>query len=183
MGKSTCADLLKQRGFHVIDTDDLARDVVEPGQAALAEIAEVFGSSLVDESGQLRRGALADLVFRDPAARRRLESILHPRIIKAWSVHLDRWRSEGAARATVVIPLLFETAAEAQFDATVCVACTADTQQSRLRARGWSDEEIMRRSAAQLPVEEKMARSSHVIWTEGSLEALAEQAARVFEIR
>ena len=180
MGKSTCADLLRQRAFHVIDTDDLARDLVAPGQPALTEIAAAFGSSLVDDLGQLRRQALADLVFNDQVARHRLESILHPRIGAAWSAQLLRWQGEGVAVAVVVIPLLFETAAETHFDATVCVACTAETQNSRLRARGWLDDEITRRSAAQLPVEQKVARATHVVWSEGNLDALAEQASRVF---
>jgi dephospho-CoA kinase len=181
MGKSTCADLLKQRGLHVIDTDVLAHDLVAPGQPALVEITSTFGSSVLDESGHLRRSALANLVFTDSEARRRLESILHPRIIKAWTIQLDRWRDEKAALAVVVIPLLFETGVETRFDTTVCVACTADTQKSRLHSRGWSDEEITRRCTAQLPVEEKMARATHVIWSEGSLESLAEQASRVFK--
>jgi len=183
MGKSTCADLLKQRGLHVIDTDVLAHDLVAPGQPALGEIATAFGSSVLDASGQLRRSALADLVFTDPEALRRLESILHPRIIKAWSAQLDLWRDEGAALAVVVIPLLFETGAETRFDATVCVACTSETQKSRLHSRGWSDDEITRRCTAQLPVEQKIARATHVIWSEGGLEVLSEQASRVFEAR
>lgn len=180
MGKSTCADLLRQRRFHVIDTDDLARDLVQPGQPALAEIAGAFGPAVLDEGGWLRRGALADLVFNDSEARRRLEAILHPRITEAWSVQLADWRGAGVARAVVVIPLLFETAVETRFDATVCVACTTSTQQLRLCQRGWSPEEMVRRSAAQLPVEQKMARVDHVIWTEGSIEAHAAQAWRVF---
>ena len=182
MGKSTCAELLRQRGVHVIDTDDLARDLVQPGQPALAEITSTFGTSFLDESGQLRRRELAGLVFSDPAARQRLESILHPRIAAAWSAQLIRWQGEGIARAVVVIPLLFETAAESHFDATVCVACSSGTQHSRLRARGWSSEEILRRSAAQLPVEQKTTRADHVIWTEGTVAAHEEQAGRVFGV-
>lgn len=180
MGKSACADWLRQRDARVIDSDDLARDLVAPGQPALAEIVEVFGASVLDESGRLRRGTLADRVFTDTSARRQLESILHPRITKAWSTQLERWRDEKAEFAVVVIPLLFETGAETRFDATVCIACSATTQISRLHARRWSDEEIKRRCTAQLPIQEKMARSTHVIWSEGALDVLAEQVARVF---
>jgi len=183
MGKSTCADLLRWRGFHVIDTDDLARDLVQLGQPALAEIGRAFGSSVLDESGQLRRGVLANLVFSDASARRQLESILHPRITEAWSAQLDRWRGNGVAHAVVVIPLLFETAAESCFDVTVCVACTEGVQHARLCERGWTSDEVARRSVAQLPVEQKMARAKHVIWTEGSIESHAEQAERVFGLR
>jgi dephospho-CoA kinase len=180
MGKSTCAELLRQRGVHVVDTDDLARELVHPGQPALGEITTAFGTSFLDGSGQLRRSALAELVFVDPAARARLESILHPKITAAWIAHLAAWRGQGITMAVVVIPLLFETGAESHFTATVCVACSPGTQQSRLRARGWSEAEIRRRSAAQLGVEEKMTRAGHVLWSEGGLAALGEQAGRVF---
>lgn len=180
MGKSACAQLLRQRGVHVIDTDDLARDLVQPGHPALKEIADAFGASCLDEAGQLRRDTLADLVFNDSGARKKLESILHPRIADAWAAQLNQWQREGASRAVVVIPLLFETAAESQFDAVVCVACSTPTQRSRLMGRGWSVEEIARREAAQLPIEQKIARAHKVIWTEGSLEAHAEQVVRVF---
>lgn len=180
MGKSTCAGLLRQRGIHVLDTDDLARELVQPGQLALAEISSAFGLSFIDEAGRLRRDALASLVFADSSARQKLESILHPKITAAWADTLSAWRGQGIDAAVVVIPLLFETRAETSFDATVCVACSPGTQQSRLRTRGWSDEEIFRRSAAQLGVEEKLARATHVIWSDGSLEAHAEQVGRIF---
>src|SRR5437870_9527621 len=80
MGKSTCAQLLRSRDIPVVDTDDLARTVVEPGQRALAEIRTAFGPQVIDKEGQLNRGELARAVFSDPAARKRLESILHPLI-------------------------------------------------------------------------------------------------------
>jgi dephospho-CoA kinase len=180
MGKSTCARLLAERGVAAIDTDALARDLVEPGQPALQEISATFGSHLIDATGQLRRDALADLVFRDAGARHRLEAILHPRILKAWQEQVTQWRVEGRTLGVVVIPLLFETGAEAHFDATVCVACTAATQRARLRDRGWSQVEIQRRSAAQLPVEQKVSRSRFVIWSEGELAVHEAQIWRIF---
>ena len=81
----------------------------------------------------------------------------------------------------VVIPLLFETGSEAEFDATLCVACSAATQQQRLLARGWSADEIEQRNGAQLPVEQKLARADYVIWTEGGLELHAEQLRKILE--
>lgn len=180
MGKSTCAELLRQRGIAVVDTDDLARQVVAPGQPALQEVIATFGGSVLDTTGQLDRPALARLVFTDPVALRKLEAILHPRIITAWTAQLDLWRTAGVPIAVVVIPLLFETGAEARFDATVCLACTLQTQHARLQARGWSSDEIARRSAAQMSVEEKLARSNFAIWTEGSLESHAAQLEKIF---
>jgi dephospho-CoA kinase len=182
MGKSTCASLMRQRGVRVVDTDELARELVEPGQPALAEIAATFGSTLLDDAGRLRRQELADIVFRDPAARRQLESMLHPRIQEAWSRQLSGWRASGVPLAVVVIPLLFETGSEGFFNATLCVACSARTQQTRLTARGWSEPEIQLRCEAQLPVEEKLARARFVIWSEGCLEAHADQLDRVLGV-
>ena len=181
MGKSTCANLLRPRGFSVIDTDELARELVRPGQPALEEIRAAFGGSVFDASGQLRREVMADLVFRDAAARQRLEAILHPRILAAWTAQVERWRTQGRAAAVVVIPLLFETRAEARVDATVCVACLAETQRARLLARGWSAEETAQRIAAQMPIEQKMARADHVIWSEGHLDILAAQVEKIFQ--
>lgn len=179
MGKSTAARLLQARGLAVIDTDDLARQVVQPGQPALEEICQAFGAGLRDAAGQLRREGLAQIVFADPAARAKLEAITHPRITQLWRQQLLTWRTEGRAVAVVVIPLLFETKVEAEFDAVICLACSEATQQQRLAARGWSGEQIRQRRAAQLPVAEKMARAHFVVWSEGAVETLAPQLARI----
>src|SRR5690348_8842950 len=95
MGKSTSARLLVERGVSVIDTDILARQIVEPGQPALEEIKRQFGAEMVAPDGQLRRGDLAEKVFSDPAALRRLEEILHPRIRNLWKIEVEKWREEG----------------------------------------------------------------------------------------
>lgn len=179
MGKSTCAQLLPARGAVVVDTDELARRVVEPGQPALAEVRAAFGRQVIGADGRLRREALAQRVFADPDARKKLETILHPRIRELWQAQLLAWRTEDRALAVVVIPLLFETHAETAFDRVVCVACSAATQRERLRARGWTDEQLQQRIAAQMPVAEKMLRSHHVIWTEGGLEVHAQQLDRI----
>jgi dephospho-CoA kinase len=180
MGKSACAAALVKTGIHLVDTDHLAHDLTQPGRPALAEISSAFGASIVDGSGRLDRGSLAHIVFGDASARQRLEGILHPKITAAWTSEVDRWRAAGAPLGVVVVPLLFETRAEARFDATVCVACSRVTQANRLRARGWSDQEAARRIAAQMPIEQKIERADNVIWSEGSLELLAEQAQRIF---
>jgi dephospho-CoA kinase len=179
MGKTTVAAQALRLGVAVSDTDDLARQVVAPGSAALQEIAHVFGDGLIDSAGGLKRSELAHLVFSDTAARQKLEAIVHPRIRNLWRVQLAEWRGQGFALAMVVIPLLFETSAESEMDATICVACSAATQLSRLRPRGWDEEHIRARLAAQWPIEMKMAKATHVIWTEGSLEVAAAQLDRI----
>jgi dephospho-CoA kinase len=179
MGKSTAAQLLGSRGVAVVDTDDLARQVVEPGQPALAEVREAFGAGILAPDGQLRRDELARRVFADASARLRLESILHPRIRALWRAQMETWRAAGRSLAVVVIPLLFETKAEAELDATICVACSAATQHRRLVARGWPPEQIEQRLQAQWPSEKKMASADYLVWTEAGLDVHDAQIERI----
>jgi dephospho-CoA kinase len=180
MGKSTSAQLLRERGVPVVDTDELARQVVEPGQPALAQIQKAFGQEIVDPGGALRREELARRVFADPGARLELEAILHPPIRRLWMARLEEWRAEGRTVGVVVIPLLFETSAEGSFSATICVACSEATQRERLLARGWTSIQLEQRIMAQWPIEKKISRASFLVWTEGPLEVHAEQLARIF---
>jgi dephospho-CoA kinase len=179
MGKSTTGSLLEKRGTAVVDTDRIARQLVEPGQPALAEIAGAFGPSVLSPNGALDRKALARRVFADPAERAKLEAILHPKVRQVWAAEVERWRASGCDRGVVIIPLLFETKAESFFDAVVCVACSAASQFERLRERGWSRAEIKQRLEAQWPAEEKIARADFVIWTDTTLEAHAAQLEKV----
>ncbi len=181
MGKSTADQLLRERGVAVVDTDLLARQLVEPGQPALGEIQQTFGPEFVDADARLRREELARRVFADAVARRQLEDILHPRIRALWMAQVEAWRAEGRPVAVVVIPLLFETDAASHFDATVCVACSAATQRQRLQARGWTAEQIEQRIQAQWPVEKKMALADFVVWTEAGLDVHAAQLDRILK--
>ena len=183
MGKSASARLLRARGVPVVDTDELARQVVQPGQSALAQVLAAFGPQIAGPDGQLRRDELARRVFADPAARQRLEAILHPPIRALWRAQIEAWRAEGRPLAVVVIPLLFETGAEAELDVTICVACSAATQQQRLRARGWTPEQIEQRLDAQWPVETKTARADYLVWTEADLDVHAAQLERILRLR
>jgi len=169
MGKSTAAGFFLQSGVRLVDTDELAHELVTPGQPALAEIQNQFGAHLLAPDGRLKRDELARLVFADPVARKQLEHILHPRIRERWQAQVEAWRQENCALAMVVIPLLFETGAETSFDKIICVACSPAGQQDRLRARGWPAEQVAGRVAAQWPIGQKIARSHFVIWTEGSV--------------
>jgi dephospho-CoA kinase len=173
-GKSTVAAALAARGWTVIDTDVLARELVAPGSPATLAIARAFGDGMLGADGAPDRRKLADRVFRDPDARRQLESILHPPIRAAW---LARARADAARGrlVTVVIPLLYETGAEAEVDAVACVACSPGVQAERLRARGWSADDIRGRLAAQWPLQRKMDLADVVFWNDGTLEVLEAQ--------
>jgi dephospho-CoA kinase len=181
MGKSTAADILRARGVRVVDTDELTHRLVQPGAPALVELQAAFGPEMIAPDGRLRRDQLARVVFADPAARRKLEAILHPPIRAAWLAQVETWRGEDHPLAFVVIPLLFETRAESHFDRIVCVACSAASQHQRLLARGWPDDQIRQRIAAQWPVEPKIARADFVVWTEGAVAVQERQWARILE--
>jgi len=180
MGKSTAAEFLRSRGAQVVDTDELARQLVQPGQPALNEIQAAFGKKIVAPGGRLRRDELARIVFSDAPAREKLEAILHPRIRERWLAQIETWRKENRALAVVMIPLLFETRAESHFDKIICVACSAPAQRERLLARGWTPEQIQQRLAAQWPVEQKISRADFVVWTDGALDVHASQLEQIF---
>ena len=181
MGKSACADLLRQRNIPVVDTDVLAREVVEPGEPALEEIVSTFGRDVLDPSGRLNRGELARRVFGDPPLRERLEAILHPRIRERWQAQILAWRTQGHRLAAVIIPLLFETKADKELDFTVAVACSVESQHARLLARGWTPEQIAQRLAAQWPTAKKIEAADFLIWTESSLDVHSAQLDRVLQ--
>lgn len=180
MGKSTAARLLAKRGLPVVDSDDLAREVVAPDQPALEEIAEIFGAEFIVD-GKLDRQRMAGEVFGDDAARARLEAIIHPRVRELWQGRIEQWRANEVPVGVVVIPLLFEVGAETEMDAVVCLACTANTQRDRLRARGWDAAQISARIGAQMDIARKMELADHVLWNEGTLDALAAQLQRIVE--
>ncbi len=180
MGKSTAARLLRQHGVAVVDTDDLARQVVAPGQPALAQIRERFGPAVFLPDGRVNREELARQVFALPSARADLEAILHPRIRALWTAQTDAWRKSARPSGAVIIPLLFETGSAALFDATLCLACSAADQARRLRARGWDAAQCRQRLEAQWPVERKIALSDYVVWTGTTLEAHEAQLLIIF---
>ena len=175
MGKSTAARLLKKVGLPVVDSDDLAREAVQPGTEGLAEIADEFGEGFLKADGSLDRDKMASKVFQDEAARKRLEAIIHPRVRTVWEKQIDQWREQKRPVGVLVIPLLFEVDLQDSFDAVLCVACTANTQRARLRERNWNDAQITVRIAAQMDIAQKMDLADHVLWNEGAPELLMDQ--------
>jgi len=181
MGKSTTARFLQEAGARIVDTDDLARELVQPGRPALAAIQKLFGQGILSADGHLRRDELARIVFADPSARKQLEAVLHPPIRSRWQAQVAEWRQGNVPLAVVVIPLLFETGAESHFDRIICTACSPATQHERLAARGWTGEQARQRIHAQMPADEKVARSHFVVWTDGTLEVHRRQLQAILE--
>lgn len=179
MGKSTVAEFLGKRGMPVIDTDQVAREIVEPGQPALQEIEREFGNEVIGPDGYLRRKHLAQIVFSDAESRKRLETITHPRIRQYWQEQALQWREHNVALAFVMIPLLFEVGEDKEFESVVCVACSSGIQKQRLLARSWTEVQIEQRRRAQWPIEQKMAAARYVIWNDAGVDLLERQLARV----
>jgi dephospho-CoA kinase len=178
-GKSTVAAHYRSRGVPIIDADALARDVVEPGSPALAEIAREFGPEVLRD-GALDRPKLAALVFADPAARQRLENITHPRIHALRDARLEELEARGEPLAGYEVPLLFEKGLESALRPVVVVTAPEALQIERARRRDQASEAMIRaRLAAQLPLAEKAARADYVIDNSGALEATLGAADRV----
>jgi dephospho-CoA kinase len=169
-GKSTVARLFAAKGVPVIDLDEVAREVVEPGRPALAAIAEEFGEDLLDAEGRLDRGALRRRVFEDPEARRRLEALLHPRILE------EAVRLAGAAGGPYqlfVVPLLVESGLAGWVDRVLVVDCPVEAQLERLLARDGGDEaEARAMLAAQASRKQRLAVADDVILNDGGLDRL-----------
>jgi dephospho-CoA kinase len=172
-GKSTVADMFADLGIAVIDTDRIAREVVEPGQPALDEIRNRFGDAVIEATGHLDRRALRRLIFSDDGARIELEAILHPRIGAE-----TRRQADAAAGPyqIIVVPLLVGSPLLQFVDRILAVDCSEEQQIKRLLARDTETVEQARRIlAAQSSREERLAIADHVIGNEGDFETTREQ--------
>ncbi|MEY4532461.1 MAG: hypothetical protein RI926_230 [Actinomycetota bacterium] len=167
-GKSTIARRLAEHGAHIIDADQVAREVVAPGTSALAEIAAVFGSHMISSDGTLNRGALGDIVFSDPAKRTQLNAIVHPAVQK----RTQELFALAPQDAVVVydVPLLVETQNEYSFDDIVVATAPENVRIERLMEhRGMLESEAAARIESQAPEEERLKIASHVIDTSGDI--------------
>ena len=178
-GKSTVANLLRARGWQVIDTDAIARQVLDPAEAtfsAYKNVVDAFGPNILQADKSIDRKVLGRLVFADPALRAKLNELTHPVIRSAWQHEREeRARTHPQQSLAVMIPLLYECELEAFFRAVWCVGASHATQLRRLTERGHDPGEAAQRVDSQLPVPDKMARASVSFWNEGSLEALERQ--------
>ena len=170
-GKSTVARMLAERGAVVIDADELARRAVEPDAPGFAEVVEAFGEDVLS-NGRIDRERLARAVFADDAARRRLESIVHPEVARLLAEQLERYRD--TARVVVyAVPLLVENGLQSMFDVVVVVSADEPIRATRLRGRGMTPEDVRARMRAQLSDEDREAVADVVLRNDGSLDALA----------
>ena len=173
-GKTTVADLFARLGVPVLDADQIARDVVEPGTPTLARLVEEFGAGILEPTGKLDRGRMRERVFADPDARRRHEAILHPAIREELA---RRSQSAGGSYQVHVIPLLVEGGRSEAYDRVLVVDCPEADQLERLVARdGSSMEQAQRILEAQASREQRLAAADDVIVNTGTLEDLQQFA-------
>ncbi len=179
-GKSTVADLLVRRGARLIDSDAIARDVVEPGRPALAQLVERFGPGILDRDGRLDRPQLAAVAFADDQARADLEAITHPAIGEEFTRRLK----EAPPGAVVIcdIPLLAESAAARArgYDLVIVVEAPTDVRLARLEGRGVPRADAERRMAAQASDGERRQLATWVIDNRGDRAALERRVDEVW---
>jgi dephospho-CoA kinase len=181
-GKSTFSKMLAEKlAARLFDADAASRELLEHDPEVRRRISSELFAEAYTPDGQSDRAAIRRLVFQDPAAKARLESILHPRIRERWTQLAEECR-QNATPLVVEIPLLFETGAERFFDRIVTVACSPETQLARTAARGLPRDEAESIICNQIPMDKKTALAHFVIWNDGSLANLENQSAELAKI-
>nr|WP_287836585.1 dephospho-CoA kinase [Halomonas sp.] len=178
-GKSTVARAFGSLGIGWVDADDVAREVVMPGEPALAAIREHFGNDVLHADGTLNRAALRSIVFDNPTERKWLESVTHPRVRERILVHLERLQRQSPY-VLLVSPLLFESGQDKLVDRTVVVDVPVELQLSRTRARDdVSEAQVHAILAAQLPREERLTKANDVIDNSGDHASMIQQVTQL----
>lgn len=181
-GKSTVANMFRACGAIVIDADELAREVVQPGKPAWRDIVRRFGKSVLNSDGTINRQKLGQTVFHDRTKLRRLERIVHPRVARE-QARLTKQAAKQDPDAVVVydVPLLFEAAIDKRVDMVIVVSADQKTQLARLKKRnGLTPAEALRRIRSQIPLAMKRRRADYVLDGTKDRSRLAKDAARLF---
>jgi dephospho-CoA kinase len=181
-GKSTVAEILKRQGAAIINADVLAREVVEPGHQAWAEIVNTFGIAVLQPDRTLDRQKLRAIIFDDAAARKKIESIIHPQVRALAEQRIREHAAAGYAVIVYEVPLLFEGNLQEWLRPVILVTCDVDTQRNRLQSRdNLSAAQAQKHIVAQMSLEEKRRLADYVVENNGSLEDLERQVQAVLE--
>ena len=181
-GKSEAAKFLASLGAVHLDADAISHELTKPGGEALEPIRAEFGEGVFREDGTLDRQALAQITFSDPARKRALEAILHPRIQRDIMRGIDRAAEEGAKVVILDVPLLFETGMDALCDETWVLSADAETQVARVMMRDRVERELVEaRIQNQMPAEEKEKLATQVIPTERPMEKTQAELAALYQ--
>lgn len=175
-GKSEVSERFVMAGAELVDADEIARQVLLPGEEGYRKIVEHFGDEILDDDGFIDRAALAAIVFVDSAKRATLNEITHPRVLARIADQLELLTAYDGV-VVLDVPLLVEAGVRHGYEAVVVVACDPETQVRRLvELRGAREEDARARLAAQAPLGDKLAVATHVIWNDGTLQELHERA-------
>ena len=182
-GKSYCLTRFVEAGAPTIDADQLARQAIAPGTPGFDAVLSRFGRAVQKRDGGLDRDALARLVFSDDAARRDLETIVHPVVYAAINKWFDGLSAAGGRPLAAIadVPLLFETGRERDFDSVIVAACRPEQQLERLVGRGMSEADAQRRIDAQIPINKKVGRANYLIDTSDSVAQTNLQVLQIWE--
>lgn len=181
-GKSTVAAILAEHGFPIIDADKIAREVVEPGQPALAELALTFGEDILNEDGSLNRQALANVAFVNEENRQALNNITHPRINARTEELFAEAEAAGKEAAVWDMPLLVDQGYQDRVDIVIVVDVDAETRLKRLvGSRGLDEADARRRIASQIDDETRRKAADFIVDNNGERAALEPQVKEIIE--
>jgi dephospho-CoA kinase len=182
VGKSFVSGVLAELGCHMVDADETAREVVEPGSPALEDVVTAFGSGILRDDGLLDRTKLGALVFADANERAKLNSILHPYIIAKQDEHLREWEAiDPEGIAVVDAALMIESGGYRRFDKLIVVHCRPEVQLQRVMERNnLSRDEAEKRIGAQMSQEEKKKFADYLIDTSDGFDATRKRAEEVY---
>lgn len=185
-GKSTVAGMMRKLGCHVLDADELAHRLIEPGQPAYDDIVREFGREILDPAGRIDRGKLGSIVFAEAGRRTKLESFIHPRIFEARSKELKALEEEDPRGVAVIeAALLVEGGYYKQLDRLIVVWCRPEQQLARLTdssfGRNLTPEQAKRRIAAQLDLNEKRKLADDQIDNSATIEETERQVIALVE--
>jgi len=181
-GKSSAATILRRLGAAVVDADDLSRQVVQPGQEGWKEIVDAFGAEVLQPDQTIDRQKLRKIIFNDPAARKNLEAIVHPRVRALAEQRIQEYAAAGYEIVVYEVPLLFEVRLHETLRPIILVACDAKTQTERIVRRDRvSRADAQKTIAVQMSLEEKRKLADYVIENNGSLEELDQQVRELWE--
>ncbi|WP_026771084.1 dephospho-CoA kinase [Sediminibacillus terrae] len=175
-GKSTIAGFLAEWNIPIIDADIISRQVVEKGETAYERIVDVFGEEVLLSDGNLDRGKLGKLIFRDKEKREQLNDIVHPAVREKMLEQRDAFAAKGEEAVVLDIPLLYESSLTHFVDKVLVVYVDEETQRRRLMNRnGFSEEEATERMTAQMPLDKKAKMADEIIDNNGTIESSRQQ--------
>ena len=181
-GKSAAAAILRRLGAAVINADELAREVVRPGEEAWKEIVDAFSPAVLQQDKTLDRKKLRNIVFDDPAARKKLEAIIHPKVRALAEEKIHELEAAGNEIIVYEVPLLFEGQLQLWLRPVILIACSTATQRQRLKQRdGLTDEQAQRHLHAQMSLEQKRRLADYVVENNGGLDDLEQQVKTVLD--